>query len=62
MGYIKEPNGVTLTVDKLKLTKEVEDRIKNFISESKQKNAQLISKLKRKRELTNDKLNEQTEL
>jgi len=45
MGYIKEPNGVTLVVDKLKLTKEIEDRIKEFISESKEKNKKLIEKL-----------------
>jgi len=62
MGYIKEPNGVTLTVDKLKLTGEIENRIKNFISISKQKNAQLLSKLGEKCELTSDKLNDQTEL
>lgn len=47
MGYIKEPNGVTLTVDKLKLTEKVEKRIKSFVSDGKQKNAQLISELKR---------------
>ena len=47
MGYIKEPNGVTLTVDKLKLTKEVETRIKNFISESKERNASRIAELQR---------------
>ena len=45
MGYIKEPNGVTLVVDKLKLTTEIEERIKEFISKSKEKNKQLIKKL-----------------
>jgi hypothetical protein len=45
MGYIKEPNGVTLVVDKLKLTLEIEERIMEFISKSKEKNKQLIKKL-----------------
>ena len=45
MGYIKEPNGVTLVVDKLKLTTEIEERIKEFISKSKEKNKQLIKNL-----------------
>ena len=45
MGYIKEPNGVTLVVDKLKLTTEIEERIKDFISKSKEKNKHLIQKL-----------------
>jgi len=45
MGYIKEPNGVTLVVDKLKLTTEIEERIKEFISKSKEKNKKIIEKL-----------------
>ncbi len=45
MGYIKEPNGVTLVVDKLKLTTEIEERIKDYISKNKEKNKQLIKKL-----------------
>ena len=45
MGYISEPKGVTLTVDKLKLTRATKDRIKDFISESKKKNAKLLEKL-----------------
>ncbi|MEM9339612.1 MAG: hypothetical protein AAGA66_12835 [Bacteroidota bacterium] len=49
MGYIKEPNGVTLAVDKLKLTEEIEDRIKGFIDESKQRNAEQIAELKKMR-------------
>ncbi len=47
MGYITEPKGITLTVDKQKLTAEIEGRIKNFIVKSKVKNAELISKLKK---------------
>jgi len=45
MGYIKEPNGVTLVVDKLKLTTEIEERIREFISKSKEKNKLLIQAL-----------------
>jgi len=45
MGYIKEPNGVTLVVDKQTLTTEVEERIKKFIEKSKQKNKSLLKKL-----------------
>ncbi len=37
MGYIKEPNGVTLVVDKQPLTSEVESRIRKFIEKSKEK-------------------------
>lgn len=48
MGYITEPKGITLTVDKQKLTTEVENRIKDFIAKSKTKNADLISKLRNK--------------
>jgi len=47
MGYIEEPKGVTLTVDKLTLTQEVEERIKNFIDESKERNAEEIAKWKK---------------
>ena len=45
MGYIKEPNGVTLVVDKIKLTTEIEERIKEFILKSKKKNKKIIEKL-----------------
>lgn len=45
MGYIKEPNGVTLVVDKQTLTSEVEERIKKFIEKSKKKNKELLKKL-----------------
>jgi len=45
MGYIKEPNGVTLVVDKQALTSEVEERIKKFIEKSKKKNKELLKKL-----------------
>ncbi len=48
MGYIKEPNGVTLVVDKIKLTTEIEERIKEFISKSKKKNKKIIEKLNSK--------------
>lgn len=47
MGYIKEPNGVTLVVDKKDLTKEVEQRIKDFIKKSKEKNREFIKKIKK---------------
>ncbi len=45
MGYIKEPDGVTLVVDKQTLTLEVEERIKKFIEKSKKKNKELLKKL-----------------
>lgn len=45
MGYIKEPNGVTLVVDKQTLTLEIEERIKKFIEKSKEKNKKLLKKL-----------------
>jgi len=48
MGYVTEPKGITLTVEKQKLTAEAEDRIKGFIAKSKLRNADLISKLDRK--------------
>jgi len=47
MAYIKEPNGITLTVDKIKLTNEVKQRIEGFISKSKQRNAELIARLEK---------------
>ena len=46
MGYIKEPNGITLVVDKKKLTSEIENRIKKFIEISKTKNIKFLEKLK----------------
>ncbi len=45
MGYIKEPNGVTLVVDKQTLTSEVEERIKKFIEKSKKKNKEFLKKI-----------------
>lgn len=45
MGHIKEPQGVTLTVDKQVLTSETEERIKAFIKTSKEKNRLFIRKL-----------------
>jgi len=35
MGYIKEPNGVTLVFDKIKLTTVIESRLKKYIENSK---------------------------
>ena len=49
MGYIKEPNGITLVVDKIKLTTEIEERIKEFISKSKEKNKEIIKKLSKEK-------------
>jgi hypothetical protein len=46
MGHIKEPNGVTLLVDKQALTAEIEEKIKAFIKKSKEKNKAFIEKLK----------------
>lgn len=48
MGYIKEPNGVTLVVDKQVMTLEIEERIKAFIKKSKLKNKKFIEKLSAK--------------
>ena len=48
-GYIREPEGVTLVVDKQDLTKEIENSIKDFISKSKEKNKAFINKLKLKK-------------
>ncbi len=50
MGYIREPDGITLLVEKQNLTKEVENRIKDFILKSKQKNRDLLKKIKLKKE------------
>jgi len=49
MGYIKEPNGVTLVVDKKKLTTEIEQRIREFIEESKRRNKEFIKKITNKK-------------
>ena len=38
MGIIKEPDGVTFTVENRKLTKKEEEAIEKFIAESKRKN------------------------
>ncbi|MGB0879464.1 MAG: hypothetical protein ACPGTO_02750 [Polaribacter sp.] len=48
MGHIKEPNGVTLLVEKQDLTTEIEERIKNFIKKSKEENKEFLDKLKEK--------------
>ncbi len=45
MGHIKEPKGITLTVEKKKLTSEVEKKIKEFIKKSKVRNKKFIDKL-----------------
>ena len=50
MGFIKEPDGVTLVVDKIKLTTEIENRIKKFIENSKKKNKEFLESLKRRKE------------
>ena len=49
MGYVKEPNGITLIVDKQKLTSEKEQRIREFIKKSKEKNKALIERFSRKK-------------
>tara|TARA_R110002050_G_scaffold300534_2_gene470368 strand:+ start:1401 stop:1553 length:153 start_codon:yes stop_codon:yes gene_type:complete len=46
MGHIKEPNGITLLVEKQNLTSEIEERIKSFIKKSKEKNEKFLNKLK----------------
>ncbi len=46
MGYIKEPNGVTLVVEKKNLSAEVEEKIKAFIKKSKEKNKKFLESLK----------------
>lgn len=46
MGYIKEPNGVTLIVEKKNLSTEVEKKIKDFIKKSKEKNKKFLESLK----------------
>ena len=45
MGHIKEPNGVTLVVEKQDLSSEVEQKIKDFIKKSKTKNKKFIESL-----------------
>ncbi|ANQ48597.1 MULTISPECIES: hypothetical protein [Flammeovirga] len=45
MGYIKEPKGVTLVVEKKPLTSEAEKSIKDFIQKSKKRNKELLEKL-----------------
>ncbi len=42
MGYIKEPEGVTLTVDKKILTPEIEKRINDFIKKVRLKIKSLL--------------------
>jgi len=49
MGYIKEPNGVTLVVDKKQLTTEIEQRIREFIEKSKKKNKDFIERITKKK-------------
>ena len=49
MGYIKEPNGVKLVVDKKQLTTEIEQRIREFIEKSKQKNKDFIERITKKK-------------
>ena len=46
MGHIKEPNGITLLVEKQNLTSEIEEKIKNFIKNSKEKNKRFLENLK----------------
>jgi len=45
MGHIKEPKGITLVVEKKKLTTEVEKMIKEFIKKSKEKNKKYLDEL-----------------
>ena len=45
MGHIKEPKGVTLVVEKKKLTTEVEKKIKEFIKKSKTRNKKYLDDL-----------------
>ena len=46
MGHIKEPNGITLLVEKQNLTSEIEEKIKNFIKKSKEKNKRFLESMK----------------
>lgn len=46
MEHIKEPNGVTLVVDKQNLTSDTEKGIKEFIKNSKKKNKKILDKFK----------------
>ncbi len=50
MGYIKEPEGVTLVVEKKLLTTETERMIKEYIEKSKQKNKDFIERMKKKKD------------
>lgn len=45
MGHIKEPNGVTLVVEKQDLSAEMEQKIKDFIKKSKVKNKKFLESL-----------------
>ena len=45
MGHIKEPKGITLVVEKKKLTAEVEKKITEFIKKSKEKNKKYFDEL-----------------
>ncbi len=49
VGYVKEPDGVTLVVDKRELSIEMEEGIKDFIKKSKEKNKKLLEKLSLKK-------------
>ncbi|MBS9766064.1 MAG: hypothetical protein KGV44_00825 [Flavobacteriaceae bacterium] len=49
MTYISEPNGITFTLDKQTLTTEIENRIKDFIKKSKEKNKAFLKKIKTKK-------------
>ncbi|WP_298767641.1 hypothetical protein [uncultured Polaribacter sp.] len=46
MGHIKEPNGITLLVEKQNLTSEIEEKIKSFIKKSKEKNKKFLESFK----------------
>ena len=47
MGHIKEPNGITLLVEKQNLTSEIEENIKKFIKKSKEKNKKFLEDLEK---------------
>ena len=46
MEYIKEPNGVTLVVEKKELSSELEQKISDYIKKSKVKNKKFFESLK----------------
>lgn len=46
MGHIKEPDGITLVVEKKDLSSDAEREIKDFIQKSKQKNKKFFESLK----------------